>query len=245
MKPEVTAAQVFGSCAFGSCKWRSDLNVLIVGLEGHRRDIRREVAALADTIMKEYAVPLSVQLVCTDQFTNGLDMLPRPFVKHIHRVASLEDVRIKGDVPALVPLYQLRQEDVLVQAKEAFKSIEAALMRADRLHDSQLPRLLQKVAEAPVHVARAQLDLMGELGTDDQSQTVFEQYVASMLLPTKLVQAFSIAHEVNHVYDQQLLAHMWSSSNETYVRMLHQLQKWYAPVTLAYLESVMRHLARS
>ncbi len=237
----VKAALLFGSAVYGAGGLRSDLDVVMVSTDADLSIVRGRVASLADGFMRHYSVPLSVQLVAVDQLERGLHTLTGPLVMHLRRAAEHEHTKVKGDVLQWLPPPRITHQDVLEYVVSKHHSLQESLLRADRWQEPLLCRLLQKVVEAPLHVARRQLDLAGVLGTDDRSQVVTDLYGKTM--PDSFRLAFAAAHEANHFYDVQLQRHLLHFSREAYLQVLRRLHDEYAARTLKYLELVMRHLS--
>jgi predicted nucleotidyltransferase len=240
----VESAQLFGSAAYGAYGPRSDIDVIIIGKEPtNPAHLRGYVACLVDDVMKNYAVPLSVQLVTEKQLETGSHTLIGPLARHLRRVAAFEGAKIKGDVCGRLPPPEITTAEVRDYVVRKFCKIQTMLTNPDRMLDSQLCRLLQKVVEAPLHVARRQLDLIGGLNEDDCSAVVIERYRATM--PDELVQAFLAAHGANSFYDAQVVTHTQKFNKEGYQNVLKNLYVEYVDKTLSYLELVMKDLARS
>lgn len=237
----VKAAMFFGSTVYGAGGPRSDLDVVMVSTDADLPIVRGRMATLADGLMKKYAVPLSVQLVAVDQLQMGLHTLTGPLVMHLRRAAEHEHAMVKGNVLQRLPSPQITQVDVLEYVVKKHHSLQEALLRADRWQEPLLCRLLQKVVEAPLHVARRQLDLAGLLDSDDRGKVVVDRYAKSM--PDALRLAFAAAHEANHFYDTQLERHLLHFSAEAYLQVLRRLHDEYALRTLKYLELTMRQLS--
>jgi hypothetical protein len=239
----VESAQFFGSAAYGAYGPRSDIGVIIRGEELDPAHLRGYIACLVDDVMKSFAIPLSVQLVTEKQIETGNHTLMGPLARHLRRVAACEGAKIKGDVCGWLPPPEITTAEVRDYVVRKFDDIQSKLLQSDRMLDSQLCRLLQKVVEAPLHVARRQLDLMGKLTEDDCSAVVIERYRATM--PAELVQAFLAAHGANEFYDAQVTTHMQRFNKEGYQNVLQILYGEYAEKTLKYLELVMKYLPRS
>ncbi len=165
-----------GSYAGGTATLRSDIDGILVFDDTWFSDADSLMCGL-HRMAAERFVPLDMRAIPTSLAQNGGHGISLSFAKHLNDAALYRNGGI-GDNP--MPFFAYRTRD---KAREAWDYVARkiqrfrhAMYRFDSLSLADQAKFLQKMIEAPIHVARKILQLEGSLEPDDSRETVIRTY---------------------------------------------------------------------
>lgn len=240
----VVAASFIGSCAYPDCVLtaRSDVDVVVVYRQIGQRMMMQSAAGLVADAARNH-VPLSIGMVSQELAATAHHHMVGTVRSHLARVAS-HGASIVGDVTALLSPGPTLRDELAAYTTAKLRKLQEGIVRYQVSTDRERSRLLQKLLEAPIHVARKHLEYLEYLGNDDSKSVVISEYSARM--PQELVSLFKDAIESDAWYDEQLRHRLRHYNPDAYGNLLGLLadeQRAYR--TLPFLEETLLHLARA
>lgn len=210
-----------GSTLWNSCNQRSDIDCVMVYDPEKRRevvDVLRGInQAAADHHVPAEIIPLDLHIVMTPLHHIGLS-----FAVHLRYATENGGLIKENPLPLFVFDDASVVEDVRGYLRSKLRRLEKGVSALPAMEVAELHRFLQKVLEAPVHVARKILWWRKVETADDSKQTVMRHYpdIAS----AQEHELFAKVTTADSEYTTELLAQLQCPDKVRYSRAIEEIE---------------------
>lgn len=198
----VLGAVLCGSFALGNHNPRSDLDCLLIYQPNRFSPIEYQLQSI-NSFAESFNVRVEFIPIEKEVAEKSLHAIGHSFFAHIER--SLKSGGLVKKNP--LPFIKLRKSDPRVEVLRylinKMHSLNKGLARMNTMEETELCRFLQKVLEAPIHVARKMLWLTGKKLRDDSRKEIVVCY-SKMMTDRLIKQPFSELVRIDNFYSEQL-----------------------------------------
>lgn len=220
--PAIIGAIICGS-AVTAVKFnrRSDIDCVVI----HRQDMTREAVEVYQNLQQFAAkrfVPL--ELITFDDLTvrqHRNHLFSCTFGRHLARSANKGGIIKTNPLPDSCLFCASRNSDIVNYLCHKLETISKGLNRMPIMDEAELCRFLQKVLEAPIHIARKMLELNNRL-VDDSKQAVRGIYLSTATQKEK--DYFQVLCDFDKDYSEELEAQLESIEPTRYQNQLDLLK---------------------
>jgi len=222
-----SADGVVGGIICGSILWnnwskRSDLDCVVVYDPEKRRDVVMTLQEINRFATGLY-VPVEMIPLDTSIIKTPMHHIRYSFMVHL-RHAIENGGLIKEDLLALFSFDGITAiEDVCGYVRNKLRTVEKGANLLPTMSDPDRCRFLQKVLEAPMHIARKMLWLEGVELLDDRKQTVAQHYAT--VAGAREHELFEKVLAVDERYTAELHSQLQHPARDRYLRAIEEIQE--------------------
>lgn len=236
----IVCALLFGSIVRGDYNIRSDADCLIVYKAEKEAAAMRTMQEITVSA-KELYVPVQFTPCDTHIARTRLHHLGTSFVRHLQASLSRQGeigAEIKGRIDGLLSKSISERDEIEGYIRMKMYKLQSSFAKITSMSDDEYVGYLQKLLEAPVHVARKMLIYEDVLDGDSKSE-VAERYRETM--PAQLADQFDILLGFDRWYNGVLVDQIrnpdYGRYRDTLAKLGHQSTQ-----VLGFLRSNMLHL---
>ena len=210
-----------GSILWNNCNQRSDIDCVVVYNPAKRRevvDVLRGInQAAADHHVPAEMIPLDLHIARTPLHHIGLS-----FAVHLRYATENGGLIKENPLPLFVFDGASVVEDVRGYLRNKLRRLEKGVSALPTMEVAELHRFLQKVLEAPVHVARKILWWQKVETPDDAKRTVMRHYPD--IANTQERELFAKITTADSQYTTELLAQLQSFNENRYSETIEEVK---------------------
>jgi predicted nucleotidyltransferase len=216
----IIAALALGSVVRGDyTPHRSDLDVLVVYHEGKESRAVKCLNALVVLAQERY---VALKLIPCDHLIaeSRLHFFGPSFMKHLAHSASIGGV-LKGDVIEQFAPSVTANEEIESYLRHKLYRLESIHARSAALKEDDKTRFLEKLLEAPIHVARKMLTYCGTPADPDTKREVAQCY--EDVMPTQLGEELCELVALDAGYSEELERQLVEPDEDRYRQHLDMI----------------------
>lgn len=211
-----------GSVLWNSYNERSDIDCLVVYDPAKRREV---VKALRDINQTAATLHVPVELIPLD-----LDVVRTPmhyigpsFADHLRYAAENGGVIKKNPLPLFVSDSISVVENLRGYFRNKLRRLEKGVSTLPTMEGAELLRFLQKVLEAPTHIARKLLRWQGVEMSDDSKRTVTFHYPD--IANAREYELFVKITTIDSQYTAEILTQLQHPNQDQYSRVIGEIEE--------------------
>lgn len=229
-EPSVIMATLFGSVVSGTANIRSDIDCFVFFAPESTPDLISTLHNLHKDAKRQF---VSINFVPCDSIiaSTHMHLFGPLFREHLIR-SAVAGGYIKADVvltfaPSITP-----QQETEEYLRAKMYRLQEAYTEIAYINDEQRAKILKKSLEAPMHIARKMLGVLG-FSLDGTKQEILHKY--ELHAPWCLVRHLRSLTEVDAMYTRELEHQLHHADERAYRDMLQQLAMCHLPETIAFV----------
>lgn len=224
-QPSIVAAIACGSVVRGDHTIRSDLDVAVI-YDHHQAEDAFSWMRTEHARAERVDVPLSFLPCDTSIVRTRMHHLGGSFVRHLQKSVE-HGGNVKGDIFPMIAPSQSEREELDAYLRMKLYKLQSLYVEAPDFDEEREARFLQKVIEAPLHVARKVLAHRNWMHGDSKA-AVLTHYSAAM--PDELSSQLGHFVRMDEWYTVFLRDQVERSDRDSYIHALFTLRKLPASV---------------
>lgn len=223
----IIGAILCGSILYGDHNQRSDIDCVVVYDPTQRREVTHALRSVRKDAAHLYVpiefIPIDASIAPTSLHSIGLS-----FATHLQYAIHMGGVIKKNPLPLFMFDHVSIEEDARGYLRNKFRRFEKSAVEMPTMTESDLHRFLQKILEAPAHIARKILWLKKIPMADDSRREVIKHY--SDIASPQEYRLFLYFIQADNRYTAELLTQLHEPDQRRYGLHLEEIKNlvWVA-----------------
>lgn len=218
---------IIGGILFGSMLWnnhnqRSDIDCLLVYNPIAQKKVFK-VLNYINKIASDFYIPLEIIPLDLRIIKTSLHHIGLSFADHLNYAVKNGGIIKTNPLPFFIFNNKNKDDDIREYLKNKLRKLEKGLSAIHIMKDADLYRFLQKILEAPVHVARKILWWQNIKMPNDSKQTVSFHYLN--IANQKEKELFIKINAIDSQYTTELLKQLKNPNKIEYNKIINEIKK--------------------